>query len=179
MALVPAGSTVIAFIFRVSCTWSHPRAAVDRSLSLLQPRPTLQDYHLAKIGLDLRSTLYVSCVSLPCHRPMSQLSGPCPHASLSCSRLQAPRVSKAWSCQQRLRAVAAVAKEPAQQTIRIKLKAYELPLLKQSVQEILTTANSNGMTLSSVTSCHQFEALNSCVHERCVRSNSSDMSHKC
>jgi len=58
-------------------------------------------------------------------------------------------VSQAWSCPQRLRAVAAVAKEPAQQTIRIKLKAYELPLLKQSVQEIITTANSNGMPLIS------------------------------
>lgn len=81
--------------------------------------------------------------------PMSQLSGPCPHASLSYSRSQAPRVAKAWSCPQRLRAVAAVAKEPAQQTIRIKLKAYELPLLKQSVQEIITTANSNGMPLIS------------------------------
>ncbi|DBA71854.1 TPA: ATP-citrate lyase beta-subunit [Trebouxia sp. C0005] len=80
--------------------------------------------------------------------PMSQFTGSCSHASLSYSRSQAPRVSKAWSCPQRLRTVAAVAKEPAQQTIRIKLKAYELPLLKRSVQEILTTANSNEANLS-------------------------------
>ena len=124
----------------------------------------------------LRSTLYVSYVSLPRHMPMSQLSGPCPLASLSYNRSQAPRVSKAWSCPQRLRVFAAVAKEPAQQTIRIKLKAYELPLLKQSVQEIMTTANSNGRTLSSVIISfrHQFHAYMSCA---C--SNSSNMCHKC
>ena len=145
----------------------YPRAAFYTYHCAIAVR--LQNCHQAKIGLHLRSTLYVSCVSLPRHMPMSQLSGPCPHASLSYSRSQAPRVSKAWCCSQRFRAVAAVVKDPAQQTIRIKLKAYELPLLKQSVQQIVTTANSNGMTLSSVTSCHQFQASNLCVHELCVQ----------
>ncbi len=139
---------------------------------------TLQNCHQAKIGLDLRTTPYVSYVSLPRHMSMSQLSGPCPHASLSYSRSQAPRVSKALSCPQRLTVVAAVAKEPAQQTIRIKLKAYELPLLKQSVQEIITTANSNGMTLSSATSCHHFQASPH-AYMSCACSSSSNMCHKC
>ena len=141
-------------VFRVFCTCviHVPRSTETYHCAIAVG---LQDCHQAKIGLHLRSTLYVSYVSLPRHMPMSQLSGPCPNASLSYSRSQAPRVSKAWCCSQRFRAVAAVVKEPAQQTIRIKLKAYELPLLKQSVQQIVTTANSNGMTLSSVTSCHQ------------------------
>ncbi len=40
--------------------------------------------------------------------------------------------------------MSAAAQEPAQQIIRIKLKAYELPLMKQSVQKILTAAKNNG-----------------------------------
>lgn len=72
---------------------------------------------------------------------MFQLSGARPGISSPC-----PATLRSTSGHQRLHTIAAAAQESAQQTIRIKLKAYELPLLKQSVKEILSAAESNGMS---------------------------------
>lgn len=82
-------------------------------------------------------------MAFSCHSQMFQLSGARPGISSPC-----PATLRSTSGHQRLHTIAAAAQESAQQTIRIKLKAYELPLLKQSVKEILSAAESNEASVS-------------------------------